>query len=102
MTSIVQSIFAFLLGLALSLLGIVHSFSKYPGARAFAAFVAGLPSLGSVLFFVLGIVAAMAGIILLFTSVRRLRHRWHYLQRVTSGRPRHEIDEEQEYAGAYR
>jgi hypothetical protein len=102
MTSIVQAIFAFVLGLVLSLLGIVHSFSKYPGAKAFAAFIAGLPSLGSVLFFVLGIAAALAGLILLFTSVRRLRHRWHYLQRITSGRPNREIDEEQEYAGAYR
>ena len=42
MTAIIQSAFASLLGLALAVLGIIHSISRYPGSQTFAQ-VYGLP-----------------------------------------------------------
>lgn len=110
MTQIIQSAFAFILGVALTFFGVVHAVSKFPGSAAFNQLVAGLPTLGAVLFFFLGIAAIVAGVIVLVVSFRQLRYRWGYLRELTSGRRhRHsyassngDMEEEHEYAGAYR
>lgn len=108
MTSIVQSVFTLLLGIALSFFGVAHSVLRFPGSKAFSQLAAGLPALGSVLLFVLCILAAIAGVVVVVLSTMRLRLRWRYLREVTSGRrPRQyhdngEIEDEERWAGAYR
>lgn len=114
MTSIIQCIFISLIGIALSLFGVIHTVSSYPGSNTFHQFAVCLPALGSVLFFFLCILAAVAGVFVLIWSVRRLRYRWQFLRTVTA---RHsesphlhrggyhgngEMEDEETWAGAYR
>lgn len=102
MGSIFQCVFASVMGVVLALFGVIHSVSRYPGAQVFGQLMTSLPALGSVLFFALGILAAVAGLVMLVLSQRRLRHRWRYLRAVTSRRDLSPMDEEREWNGAYR
>lgn len=112
MTSLLQCVFVFLLGLALTLFGLVHSYTSFPGHTAFSQLAAAFPAMGSVLLFVLCLFASVAGIFVLVWSSRRLRYQWRFLRQVTARRqprPYHasghfngEMEDEQEYAGAYR
>src|SRR4051812_7986856 len=86
MTAFLQSVFAFVLGLTLAFFGLVHSISKYPGSAAFSEFTALLPALGSVLFFVIGVIACLAGMVMLVISGKQLRHRWKFVRRTTDRR----------------
>jgi hypothetical protein len=56
---------AALLGLVLSIFGIVHTVTCFPGLRTFAAVWSSLPALATVSVFVLGLVVAAVGILLL-------------------------------------
>src|SRR4051812_18072690 len=116
MTSLIRSVFAFALGLALAFFGLVHSVTHYPGRTAFAGLVAALPTVGAVLFFALGVLACLTGAGLLAWSTRHVRYRWRYVREATSRpryrseyqpayhpHPQHEIDEDAyEGNGAYR
>lgn len=119
MTSIFQSAFASLLGLALCVLGVVHSVGRYPGPQTFNALAAQLPAIGAALFFALGLAAAAGGAAMLWVSTRRLARHWRHLQQL-AGTRRHGVngvsghdrfhghngryaeDDEREYAGSYR
>src|SRR3954451_15283924 len=96
MISLIRSVFAFVLGLALAFFGLVHSVTHYPGKSAFSGLVAALPTVGAVLFLVLGVVACLTGVGLLAWSTRHVRYRWRYVREVTS-RPRYRSD----YTPAY-
>ena len=83
MTSIFQSIFAVLLGLALTLFGTTYGITQYPGTSAFAQLAVAIPALGSVLLFVLCVASALSGVAVLVGSYKRLRQRWQYLREIT-------------------
>jgi hypothetical protein len=83
MIAIFQSVLGLLVGLALAVYGIAHTVTHYPGPKAFAELAGSMPSLGAVLFFFLGILASVVGVLLLFSSVRRLRRRWRHVRQVT-------------------
>ena len=101
MNSIFQSALSILLGLALSLYGLFHAVTRFPGHAAFSQLSGALPSLGAVLFFVLGLLAVAAGVWVLVVSVRRLLRRWRFLREVTARRG-YVDEDEREWAGAYR
>jgi hypothetical protein len=86
MTSIFQSCLAVLVGLALSIYGIVHCITRYPGPEAFRHLVDSLPVVGAVLLFALGIAAAVVGALVLVLSFRRLQRNWRAVQMLTSQR----------------
>ena len=77
MLHLIQPILSLLIGLAMTLYGIVHAVTRFPGPDAFASLVANLPAVTSVLMFVLGLLAFVAGIVLLIVGIRNLRRRWH-------------------------
>lgn len=86
MTPIFQCLFSCLLGIALAIYGLLHSVSTYPGEDTFARLATDLPSLAAVLVFVLCVLAATAGAIVLVLSLRRLRLRWRHLRQLTASR----------------
>ena len=93
MIAIFQSVLGLLVGLALAIYGLAHTVTHYPGRPAFAELAGSMPALGAVLFFLLGIVASLVGVLLLVSSVRRLRRRWRYVREVTDRRrDYHEMD----------
>lgn len=114
MSSLFHSIFALLLGLALTLFGTAYGVTQYPGGSTFAQLIEAIPALVSVLLFTLCVISALAGIVMLVVSHKRLRQRWQYLREVTNPHRRHRAyhgngdgmheDErvEQEWGGAYR
>ena len=85
MTPIFQSLVSVALGLALTTYGLVHTVTRYPQPELFAQVAGNLPTLGAVFMFALGIVATLAGIVVLVLSVRRLRRGWRHLRAVTGG-----------------
>ena len=101
MIPIIESIFALLLGIALTIFGLIHSISRYPGPAAFEQLANCTPALGAVLLFALGVVGTLSGVTVLLFSLRRLRFRWRHLHRLidhrTYGDPR-----DGELAGGYR
>jgi len=117
MTSLFNCVLSLLLGLALAAYGLVHSLTRYPNPTAIAMLTDSLPAIGLVVLFALGVIATLAGVTLLYTSVRRLRFAWRHLKRATdsrasmvggrpydaySGNGYHPEAEEREWAGAYR
>lgn len=117
MTSLFNCILSLLLGVALAAYGLVHSLTRYPAPTAIATLAGSLPAIGSVVLFALGVLATVAGLILLFTSARRLRLVWRHLRRATETRPSaaggrahdgysgngyHPDADEREWVGAYR
>ena len=83
MTLIVRPALSILVGLALTLYGVFHAIIRYPGSAAFAQIREGLPALGHVALFVLGIAAALSGLFLLVRNLKQLRYGWRHLQRIT-------------------
>lgn len=86
MFPIVQSLLSVLVGFALACYGVAHSVTRFPGPGDFAQLGDNLPALGSVFSFVLGVVAALVGVVVLILSVRLLRRRWRQLNLLTSRR----------------
>src|SRR4051812_21221989 len=101
MTLIVRPALSILLGLALTLYGIFHAVTRYPGSDAFAQLAEALPLLARVLLFVLGIVAAAAGAVLLLCNAKRLRYGCRHLQRLT-GRTAYGPRDDLEWSPEYR
>jgi hypothetical protein len=102
MTPIVQPIVSLLVGLALSFYGVAHSVARYPGTAAFARLADVLPSLGAVLLFALGLLAALAGLVLLVRSARLLRTRWRQLAALTARQRYGDAEDGPEWGPAYR
>ena len=73
MTSVFGSVIGLLMGLALAIYGLVHTFTRYPGPEPFAVLAGNMPALIAVLLFALGVVAIVVGLAVLLGSTRRLR-----------------------------
>lgn len=76
MTQLIQPITTLLIGIALTLYGIVHAIVQFPDPVAFTSLIANLPAVTAVLIFILGLVAFAAGIVLIVLGIRNTRRRW--------------------------
>lgn len=91
-----------ILGLLLALFGLIHTLATYPGTAAFSALWASLPTLGSVGFFVLGIIAVIIGLVLLYRGIDRSRRRWRQVRSAVDRSPEpREIEDEDEWEQRY-
>ena len=101
MTQFVYPIVNLLVGLALAIYGLIHSATHVPGADQLHMFYSAIPSVGSVMIFMLGVLAVGGGLSLLATGVQGLKKRKRQISRIyrTSPEP-YEDDEDRE--GYYR
>ena len=76
MSHLIQPVTTLLIGIAMTIYGIVHAITQFPDPHAFSNLVAHLPALMSVLMFALGLIAFAAGIVLVVLGVRNMRRRW--------------------------
>ena len=94
MLQLIQPLISALIGFLLAVFGLVHTVRSYPGGRVFARLWQALPSVGAVCLFLVGVLAVVAGLTLLYYGVRRTRRRWRFLHRVMD-RPMQKIDDDQ-------
>ena len=76
MLQLLSPIASLFVGLCMFVYGLVHSVTRFPGGDAFAALAANLPAVGSVLVFLLGLLAIVAGVVLVVLGVKNFRRRW--------------------------
>ena len=70
-----QPVLSVVLGLALSVYGVIHAAKHLPGLHQLHAFWTAMPSMAAVLVFLLGVIAVVTGMVLLSTGVQGLRRR---------------------------
>lgn len=101
MTHFVYPVVNLLVGLTLSIYGLIHSATHLPEGAQMQMFYAAIPSFGAVLVFLLGVLAVAGGLSLLASGVQGLKKRKRQLSRIyrTSPEP-YEEDEDRE--GYYR
>ena len=102
---LLRSIASLFVGVAMTVYGLVHSVTRFPGGDAFAALAANMPAVTSVLVFVLGIAAVVAGIVLIVIGIKQTRRRWRRFNQVArhvEDRPSCEADDDGEWEPAYR
>ena len=87
MIQFIQPLLSAIVGLMLAIYGVVHTITRYPGASSFAQFWASLPGVMAVAVFFIGVVAVIAGVLLLVSGFRGVRRRWRQIQ-VAYGRRR--------------
>ncbi len=95
MLQLIQPLASLFIGIAMTAYGLLHAITRFPGGDAFAALAANLPAVGSVLLFLLGLLAVIAGICLVVLGVRNLRRRWsQFDQIVRYSQRRQEYDDD--------
>ena len=82
------------IGFALTAYGMLHTATHVPGRQSMQSFWSALPSLISVLVFVLGITVAATGLGLLASGVLGVRRRWHQVRQIFGGRSQIDDDED--------
>ncbi len=95
MSQLLQPILSLLVGVALTIYGIVHAVTQFPDPSAFANLVANLPAFSSVLMFILGLIAFAVGIVLVVIGIRNMRRRWRrfgQIARHVEAQPQHDED----------
>jgi hypothetical protein len=90
-----------LVGLSLSVYGLIHAATHVPAAGQLSMFYSALPSLGAVLIFLLGVVAVGGGLSLLASGVQGLKKRKRQISRIYRTSPEPYEDDEDE-RGYYR
>jgi hypothetical protein len=90
-----QPVGTLLIGVALSLYGLIHSANHFPGPTHLHTLWQSLPALSAVLLFALGAMAVICGLALLFVGVQGLRRRYRQINSAF-GRPV-EFDDEVDY-----
>ena len=96
MSHLVQPLTTLLIGIAMTIYGVVHAITKFPDPVAFSNLMANLPAFSSVLLFVLGLLAFAAGIVLFVVGVRNMRRRWRrfgQIARHVESQPQYQDDE---------
>lgn len=104
MSTLFQPILTLLIGVAMTIYGLIHSITRFPGPEAFLNLMAHMPAVMSVLFFVLGLLAFAAGIVLTVIGIRNMRRRWRrfgQLARHVESQPQYQ-DEDGWGPAAYR
>ena len=94
-----QPLLSAFLGLGLMLYGLFHSFTGFPEGDVITAFWRSLPQVMTVLLFLLGVVAAIGGLVLLFSGIRGMRRRLREI-RFSYGQRRYGYDDP-DSSGAY-
>jgi len=95
MLQLIQPLASLFIGIAMTAYGLLHAITRFPGSEAFAVLAANLPAVGSVLLFLLGLLAVIAGICLVVLGVRNLRRRWsRFGQIVRYSQRRQEYDDD--------
>ena len=82
MTHVIQPALSALVGLALAVYGLVHTASHVPAAEVFTVFWSALPSVATVLIFLLGVAAIALGVTLLTRGILGVRRRARTVNRV--------------------
>lgn len=100
MTQFIYPIVNLLVGLALSIYGLIHSATHVPAADQLRMFYSAIPSVGSVMIFMLGVLAVGGGLSFLATGVQGLKKRKRQISRIyrTSPEP---YDGEEDERGYY-
>ena len=93
MTRFFQPILSVVLGVALSVYGVVHATKHLPGVHHLHVFWTAMPSMAAVLIFLLGVIAVVTGLVLLSTGAQGLRRRVAQVSRIYS-EPEEPFDEE--------
>jgi len=102
MTQFAYPILNLLVGLALSVYGLIHSATHVPAASQLNVFWSAMPSLFAVLIFVLGVFAVIGGLTLLTNGIQGLKKRKRQLSRIYAPSPEpFEEDEEEGYRQQY-
>lgn len=98
MTQFVYPIVNLLVGLALSVYGLIHAATHVPAGAQMQIFYSAIPSLGAVMVFLLGVLAVAGGMSLLASGVQGLKKRKRQLSRIyrTSPEP-YDDDERDDY-----
>lgn len=97
MSTLFQPVVTLLIGVAMSIYGLIHSITRFPGPEAFLNLMANMPAVMSVLFFVLGVLAFVAGVVLIVLGVRNMRRRWRQFGRIArhvESQPQYQQDED--------
>ena len=97
----IQPVISLLIGLALSLYGLIHSSTHYPGASHLYTLWQSLPALSSVFIFMLGLAAVAGGLGLVLTGTQGLRKRYRQIDRAYAD-PRHDRDPYEDEGYGYR
>ena len=95
MMAFLQPLLALLIGLGMLLYGILHSVSGFPPAEVFTTFWNSLPQVLSLLVFMLGLIAAVAGLVLLVMGIKGVRRRLLELRHMYGRRGDHGYDHDQ-------
>lgn len=101
MIAFLQPLASLLIGLALSIYGLSHSSTHYPGSAGFHALWQSLPALSSVFIFMLGLTALACGLGLVLAGVQGLRKRYRQIDRAYA-EPRRDRDPYEEDGYGYR
>ncbi len=104
MIPFLQPLLSLLIGLALSLYGLVHSSHYYPGQANLYRLWQSLPALSSVIVFALGVAAVAIGLAMVMVAIQGLRKRYRQISHAYSEPRRHQYDEDDTYGaqGVYR
>ena len=82
MLQLLSPIASLFVGIAMTIYGIVHSITRFPGGDAFATLAANMPAVMSVLVFLLGIFAFAVGIVLMVIGIKKTLQRWRQFNRI--------------------
>jgi hypothetical protein len=102
MIQFAQPLFSLFVGLALSVYGLIHSATHVPAAGQLHMFYSALPSFGSVLIFLLGVIAVCGGLSLLANGVQGLKKRKQQLSQIYGRTAREPYGDEDDERGYYR
>lgn len=94
MIAFLQPLLASLIGLGMMLYGILHSVTGFPPAEVFSTFWNSLPQVISLLVFLLGLTAAIAGLVLLVMGIRGVRRRLLELRHMYGRRREYGYDQD--------
>jgi len=97
MIAFLQPLLASLVGLGMLLYGILHSITGFPPTEVFTTFWNSLPQVVSLLVFMLGLLAVIAGVVLLVMGIRGIRRRMLELQHMYGRRHGHGYDDRDPY-----
>lgn len=97
MIAFLQPLLAALIGLGMLLYGILHTVTGFPPAEVFTAFWNALPQVISLLVFLLGVLAVVAGLVLLVMGVRGVHRRLLELRHMYGRRQGYGYDDRDAY-----
>ncbi len=101
MFAFIQPLVSLLIGVALSLYGLIHSSTHYPGAGLLYQLWQSMPALTAVFIFTLGLLAVVCGLTLVLSGVHGLRKRYRQIDRAYSD-PRRDRDPYEDEGYGYR